>query len=166
MSQLETYFAKFRKNIIGIDQVFQTPFGLKKIVCADWTASGRLYGPIERILSSSIAPFVGNTHTETTVTGCSMTLAYKKAKDIIKAHVNANENDILISSNSGMTGVVNKFQRILGLRVHEKFSDSVCQDQEERPIVFVTHMEHHSNQTSWLETLVDLEIIGRRYFLF
>ena len=159
MSQLEEYFGKFKKNIIGTDQVFQTPYGLKKIIYADWTASGRMYGPIEKLISSRIAPFVGNTHTETTVTGCSMTLAYKKAKEIIKDHVNANENDILISSNSGMTGVVNKFQRILGLRVHENYLDCIHQEKSDRPIVFVTHMEHHSNQTSWLETLVDVEII-------
>ena len=119
-----------------------------------------MYGPIEKLISSKIAPFVGNTHTETTVTGCSMTLAYKKAKEIIKSHVNANENDILISSNSGMTGVVNKFQRILGLRVHENYLDCIHQEECERPIVFVTHMEHHSNQTSWLETLVDVAIIN------
>ena len=28
-----------------------------------------------------------------------------------------------------------------------------------RPIVFVTHMEHHSNQVSWLETIATVEII-------
>ncbi len=160
MSQLEQYFSKFKQNIIGFDQVFETPFGQKRIIYADWTASGRMYEPIEKLLTSRIAPFVGNTHTETTVTGCSMTIAYKKAKDIIKKHVNANENDILISSNSGMTGVVNKFQRILGLRVHENYMDCIKQEEDERPIVFVTHMEHHSNQTSWLETLVDVEIIN------
>ena len=31
--------------------------------------------------------------------------------------------------------------------------------EEDRPIVFVSHMEHHSNQTSWLETLADVEVI-------
>ncbi len=159
MSQLEQYFDKFRKNVIGINQCFQTPFGLKKIIYADWTASGRMYAPIERILSHHIAPFVGNTHTETTVTGCSMTHAYHLSKEIIKQHVNAGENDILISSNSGMTGVVNKFQRILGLRIHEKFKSGINIPKEEKPIVFITHMEHHSNQTSWLETLVDVAII-------
>jgi len=159
MTNLESYFLKFRKNVIGIDQCFQTPFGLKKILYADWTASGRMYAPIERILSHHIAPFVGNTHTETTVTGCSMTVAYKQAKDIIKEHVNANAEDILISSNSGMTGVVNKFQRILGLKVHEKYKSGITIETNDKPIVFITHMEHHSNQTSWLETLVDVEII-------
>jgi selenocysteine lyase/cysteine desulfurase len=33
--------------------------------------------------------------------------------------------------------------------------------EQERPVVFVTHMEHHSNHTSWLETLADVELVGR-----
>jgi hypothetical protein len=45
---LEKYFGKFRQNIIGIDQVFTTPSGEKKLVYGDWIASGRLYGPIEK----------------------------------------------------------------------------------------------------------------------
>ena len=156
---LEAYFKPYRENVIGYNQEFQTPFGKKKIVYADWTASGRLYRPIEELLLNEVAPFVGNTHTETTVTGSSMTLAYHRAKDIIKKHVGARKSDILISSNSGMTGVVNKFQRILGLKIHEKFRSLVALPEELRPIVFVSHMEHHSNQTSWLETLADVEII-------
>jgi selenocysteine lyase/cysteine desulfurase len=109
-SALELYFEPFRRNIIGLDQEFETPYGRKKIVYADWTASGRMYAPIEKILTEKISPFVANTHTETNITGSSMTVAYKKARDIIKKHVNAKEGDILISSNSGMTGVVNKLQ--------------------------------------------------------
>lgn len=158
-SQLEQYFAPFREKAIGYGQYFETPFGPRRIVYADWTASGRLYGPIEELLQREIAPFVGNTHTETTVTGSSMTMAYHRAKDIIKAHVGAHSRDVLISSNSGMTGVVNKFQRILGLKVHERYARQVQLPKEERPVVFVTHMEHHSNQTSWLETLADVEVI-------
>jgi len=157
---LEQYFSQFRENIIGNNQTFESPYGTKKICYADWTASGRLYRPIEELIVNKIAPFVGNTHTETTVTGSSMTIAYHKSKEIIKTHVGANENDVLISANSGMTGVVNKFQRILGLRVHEKFKDAVHIPEEDRPIVFVTHMEHHSNQTSWLETICDVAIIN------
>lgn len=156
---LEAYFEAFRKQIIGNDQEFDGPYGRKKIYYADWTASGRLYAPIEKILRDKIAPFVGNTHTETTVTGCTMTLAYHKAKEIIKKHVNAGDHDVLISGNSGMTGVVNKFQRILGFRIHEKYKGELNIAEEDRPIVFITHMEHHSNQTTWLETICDVEII-------
>ncbi|MCB9275855.1 MAG: aminotransferase class V-fold PLP-dependent enzyme [Lewinellaceae bacterium] len=158
-ASLEQYFEPFRQKIIGYEQMFETPFGPKRIVYADWTASGRMYEPIERILSEDVAPYVGNTHTETTVTGSTMTTAYHHAKEIIKRHVGASRRDVLISSNSGMTGVVNKFQRILGLKVHEKYTDKVILPVEERPVVFVTHMEHHSNQTSWLETLAEVVVI-------
>ncbi len=156
---LEKYFNSFRSNTIGIDQLFETPYGIKKIVYADWTASGRLYAPIEKQLMQIIGPFVGNTHTETTVTGSGMTQAYHTALQIIKRHVNALPSDVIISSNSGMTGVVNKFQRILGLRIHEKYRDQIQIKEEDKPVVLVTHMEHHSNQTSWLETIADLVII-------
>lgn len=158
-TSLETYFDQFRHNIIGHNQTFQSPFGKKRIIYADWIASGRMYEPIEKLFTEEMYPYVGNTHTETTITGSSMTMAYHKAKSIIKTHVNANEHDILISSGSGMTGVVNKLQRILGLKVHEKFESKIEIPPNERPIVFCSHMEHHSNQTSWLETICDVEII-------
>ncbi len=158
-STLEQYFEPFRRSIIGTEQDFITPFGKQPIVYADWTASGRLYRPIEEHLAYEIGPYVGNTHTETTVTGSTMTQAYHVAKALIKQHIGAAPKDVLISSNSGMTGVVNKFQRILGLKVHEKHRAHIDVPEQERPVVFVTHMEHHSNQTSWLETLAQVEII-------
>lgn len=159
-STLESFFHRFREQIIGNQQEFESPYGKKRILYADWTASGRLYRHIEEVLMEQFGPFVANTHTETNVTGSSMTLAYHEAKNIIKRHVGAREKDVLISSNSGMTGVVNKFQRILGLKLHEKFRDRVTLHPDERPVVFVTHMEHHSNQTSWLETIAEVHIIN------
>lgn len=157
---LEEYFSVFRNNIIGIDQCLETPDGhTHPIVYADWTASGRSYQLIEERIQKEIMPFVANTHTETSGTGMAMTFAYHEAHQIIKKHVNAHNTDVLISSNSGMTGVVNKFQRILGLKLHERFRSKVLLNEEERPVVFITHMEHHSNQTSWLETIADVVVI-------
>ncbi len=156
---LEQHFAPFREKIVGSKTEFITPYGKKPLIYADWTASGRLYAPIEEKLSYDIGAYVGNTHTETSTTGTAMTKAYHRAKKIIKKHVNASESDVLISSNSGMTGVINKFQRILGLKLHERFDSMIELAQKERPIVFVTHMEHHSNQTSWLETIADVVVI-------
>ena len=169
----EEYFSKFRDHIIGVDQTFETPFGKQTILYADWIASGRMYGPIEDRVRKEILPFVGNTHTETTVTGTAMTKAYHHAKHYIKEQVNANEQDVLVFCGSGMTGAINKMQRILGLKVPDRIRDYSSQfniedgsghrliscEDVNRPIVFITHMEHHSNHTSWLETLVDLEII-------
>ena len=156
---LEAYFDKFRKNIVGVNQSFETPYGLKKMIYTDWTASGRLYRPIEEKLLNEFGPFVANTHTETTESGTAMTLAYHKAKALIKQHVNSNEDDVLITTGSGMTGVVNKFQRILGLKVPENLKAHIDIPEEMRPVVFITHMEHHSNQTSWLETIAKVEVI-------
>ncbi|MDT3740136.1 MAG: aminotransferase class V-fold PLP-dependent enzyme [Candidatus Kapabacteria bacterium] len=157
---METYFSKYRNNIIGNEQEIITPDGKsKRILYADWTASGRCYKPIEDIFTNKLMPFVANTHTDTNTTGAGMTYAYHKAQKIIKLHVNASNDDVLISTGSGMTGVVNKLQRILGIRVHEKYKEFIKIEDDDRPVVFITHMEHHSNQTSWIETIADVKII-------
>lgn len=156
---LELYFEQFRKNIIGINQEFQSPFGNQKIIYTDWTASGRLYRPIEEKMMNVFGPFVANTHTETTISGTAMTMAYHEARKIIKRHVNASDEDVLITDGTGMTGVVNKLQRILGLRIAENLKEFTNVPKELRPIVLISHMEHHSNQTSWLETIADVEVI-------
>jgi len=158
-SKLEQYFDAFRKHIVGIDQEFETPYGRKKIVYTDWTASGRLYRPIEEKILNEFGPFVANTHTETTESGTAMTMAYHKAKAIIKEHVHCNEDDVLIVSGSGMTSVVCKFQRILGLKIPENLQQYTQVPDEKKPVVFLTHMEHHSNQTTWLETMAKVEVI-------
>ncbi|WP_308990413.1 aminotransferase class V-fold PLP-dependent enzyme [Mariniflexile litorale] len=156
---LEAYFASFRENIVGLNTSFLSPYGEKKIIYADWTASGRLYRPIEEKLLNDIGPFVANTHTETSITGSVMTHAYHEARQIIKKHVNASNDDILITVGTGMTGAINKFQRILGIKLNENLKDHTVVPEEKRPIVFVSHMEHHSNQTSWLETIAKVIVI-------
>ena len=160
MSTLEAHFAKFRKHIVGHDLKTTFQGEEKKIIYADWTASGRLYKPIETYISETLGPYVANTHTETTLTGTTMTHAYHEAQQIIKHHVNADENDAIITAGAGMTAVINKFQRILNLRIPEKYKSSISKN-DEKSLVVVTHMEHHSNQTTWLECNVDVEIIRR-----
>ena len=156
MTRLQDYFERFRRNIIGLDQEFHGPYGPKRLVYADWTASGRLYGPIEERISRGMGPFVANTHTETIVTGTRMTHAYQRAHALIKRHVNAGPQDVILTPGFGMTAAINKFQRILGLRVPEQLTPFVSLPERYRPVVFVTHMEHHSNHTSWLETIADV----------
>ena len=182
---LEQFFASFRSQIIGQHQPFDSPYGQQELLYADWTASGRAYGPIEACIQQQIMPFLANTHTETTLTGRLMSQAYEQAKEIIKHHVQANEDDVLIFCGSGTTAAVNKLQRILGLRLPERILDYIRKesrparqvvtdnqptiqqhlfsclplDEALKPVVFVTHMEHHSNQISWLETIATVEII-------
>lgn len=152
---MENYFKPFRENIIGIDHNFKTPYGRVPLVYADWIASGRLYAPIENRLIRVIGPFVGNTHTETSETGTLMTKAYHFAQKKIKQHVNASPDDVIITAGFGMTAVINKLQRMLGLKTCGTGSKFDCMGNE-RPVIFITHMEHHSNHTSWYETMADL----------
>ena len=171
MQKLEEYFKPFRENIIGIDAYIETPYGRRKIVYADWIASGRLYGPIEKRISEDIGVMVGNTHSESSATGAAMTEAYNYAHRVVKKHVNASDGDVLLFTGSGMTGAIAKLQRILGLKVPEQSvrfcglpgtsGYNRCRDipARNRPVVFITHIEHHSNQTSWFETLAEVVTI-------
>ena len=155
---MEKHFQKIREGIIGINEEIQCPDGKsRKIVYADWIASGRLYAPIEDRIRTEIMPLVANTHTETSTTGMAMTHAYHTAQEKIKDHVNAGPDDLIITNSSGMTGLINKFQRILGLKINHDYQSNI--PEKERPVVFITHMEHHSNHTSWLETIATVEII-------
>lgn len=156
---LATHFARFARGIVGNDLSIPTPYGNKQMIYADWTASGRAYAPIEARLSRDIAPYIANTHTETSFTGHAMTAAYQEARARIKRHVNAGPGDVLLATGTGCTGAINKLHRILGLRVPSSFIGKATVPAAERPLVLITHMEHHSNHTTWLECEVDLEVI-------
>jgi selenocysteine lyase/cysteine desulfurase len=152
-------FERIRAEIVGIDLHFDGPMGRKHVVYADWIASGRLYRPIEQKMLEDFGPYTANTHTDSNVTGSMMTQAYEEAKSIIKKHVNAGPHDVLINTGTGMTGAVAKLQRILGWKIPEQAAGRFTLDPAERPVVFVTHVEHHSNQTSWMETICEVVII-------
>ena len=155
----DSYFNKFREKIIGYNTTFLTPYGEKRIYYSDWTASGRLYKDIEEKVHFDIAQYVGNTHSESNCTGTMMTNAYHAAQKFIKKHVNADDNDVILMTGSGMTGALAKLMRILGFQVPCKFKNTIKLEGEDKPVVFITHMEHHSNQTSWEESLVDVVIL-------
>lgn len=155
MSALEKYFQQFRENIVGLDEEFESPYGKKKINYADWIASGRLYRPIEEKILNEFGPYVANTHSESTTTGTLITKAYRYSHKYIKAHCKAGPNDVIITAGFGMTAVINKLMRILSLKGCGG-TDRDCVKKMDRPVVFVTHMEHHSNHTSWFETIAEV----------
>lgn len=165
---LEKYFKTFRKNIVGVDASFISPYGKKKIHYFDWTASGRLYSPIEDKLKNVIGKLVGNTHSESTETGMDMTIAYEIARKIIKDHVNAKDTNKILMVGSGATGAISKLQRIMGLKYADQLKrinsfSSIKQknelDKNQIPVVFVSLMEHHSNHISWAEGGADVVLV-------
>lgn len=153
---MEDHFSSFRKNIIGIDTKYKSPYGEMPIIYADWIASGRMYRPIEEKIAGTFGPFTGNTHSESSETGSRMTLAYRLAQKKIKEHVNAHPSDVIVTTGTGMTAAIVKFQRILGLKMCGRTHSPGCLHGKEQPVVFVSHMEHHSNHTSWFETMAEV----------
>jgi len=51
------------------------------------------------------------THTEASAIGMLTTQAYRGAQQVIKKHVNAASTDVILTTDSGMTGVVNKYSK-------------------------------------------------------
>lgn len=156
---LETHFLPFRRKTVGIQQTYSTPYGKQKMIYADWTASGRLYEPIEAAIAKQFGPYMANTHSESSLTGQTISQAYRMARQMIKQHVNARPDDILMLTGSGMTSGINKLQRLLGLKVPEWQAASFGLTAVDRPIIFVSHMEHHSNHISWAETIGDVVVL-------
>ncbi len=156
---MERYFQQYRKHIIGQQQPIVVNGKEHPMIYADWTASGRLYWPIEETLLHKVGPWVANTHTETSLTGATMTEAYKMARERIKKHVKAGKDEVLICTGTGMTGAIAKLQRIMGLVVPEQVRNNIRIPEKNRPIVFLSHMEHHSNHTSWLETICEVVVV-------
>ena len=156
---LKPTFSNLERISIGDNHRFHSLNGIKKVTYADWIASGRLHGPIEDTMRNIIGPMIANTHSFSSETGKASTYAYKYARKIIKEHVNADENDVLITAGTGMTGVLSRLQRIMGLRWPDAVKDKITIPENERPVVFITHMEHHSNHVPWMETIADVVIL-------
>lgn len=147
-----------RIETIGNDFFFETPYGRRLMTYADYTASGRSLGFIEKYLLH-IQRGYANTHTEDDVTGRTMTNLLHQAEYLIKKAFNADKNCYIIACGTGATGAINKIQEILGLyipsatkeRLEKPVHDLV--KEKNTPIIFVGPFEHHSNDIMWRETI-------------
>lgn len=157
MSLVETV----RDSVIGKDTAVLTPFGLKRLTYADYTASGRSLSFIEDYIRSRVLPMYANTHTETSGTGLQTTRFREDARRIIRESVGGNvEEHAIIFAGSGATGAVDRLIGIMGLRIptaiNEKYGLEDMIPTAERPVVFVGPYEHHSNELPWRETISDV----------
>ena len=147
---LESYFEPFRNQILGGNDKCTTPYGNFPVVYADWIAEGRLYQPIEENIIHKVSPFIANPHSYSSYTGQNISEAYSEARRIIRKHINAGDSDILVTTGHGMTGALQRLIQILDLRFDLR---------NNRPAVFITHMEHHSNHTTWEQCGADIFIV-------
>src|SRR5512144_564280 len=65
----EDLIDRIRTSVIGDDAVLEGPFGPRRMVYADATASGRSLGFIEDFIRDQVLPMYANTHTEASATG-------------------------------------------------------------------------------------------------
>ena len=152
---------KIRDSVVGKDTAVETPFGLRRVTYADYTASGRSLSFIEEFIRDQVLPLYANTHTETSGTGLQTTRFREDARDIIKESVGATKQEhAVVFAGSGSTGAIDRLITILGLRIPKALDDSfdllsqIPEDQ--RPVVFVGPYEHHSNELPWRESIADV----------
>lgn len=154
---------KIRESVIGDNQAIETPFGVKPLVYADYTASGRALGFIEDIIRDQVLPNYANTHTETSYTGAMTTALREEARQTIREAVNGTDQDKVIFCGSGATSAVHKLIDILNLRLpcelKDKYQFEKAIPESERPVVFIGCYEHHSNELPWRESIADVEVV-------
>ena len=80
---------RIRDSVIGDDAVLDGPFGPRRLVYADYTASGRALSFIEDFIRDAVLPLYANTHTEASATGLHTTALREDARRIIHAAVAA-----------------------------------------------------------------------------
>ncbi len=151
---------EIRRSVIGEEDLFPTPFGLKPLIYSDYTASGRSLTFIEDYIRDNVLPFYANTHSEASATGRQTTAFREQARNLIAKSLNASADHAVIFCGSGATSAIQKLVDILNIRIPANLDDihgfSAQIMAFDRPVIFVGPYEHHSNELAWRETIADV----------
>ena len=136
---------RLRNGLIGDGQPFAGPYGPRRILYADYVASGRALFQVEDFVTRHVLPFYGNSHTEASYCGAYVTRMREEARETIRRLIGGNARDhAVIFAGSGATAGLNRLVSLFSLK------DILA---EGRPVtVFTGPYEHHSNILPWRES--------------
>ncbi len=133
-----------RNGLVGEGLVIEGPLGPKKMIYADYIASGRALMQVEWAVLNEILPYYANSHTEGSLCGATMTRLRREARTYIAGQCGADARHAVIFAGSGATTALNRIVGLLGV------TDAVARG--ERPLVVIGPYEHHSNILPWRES--------------
>jgi selenocysteine lyase/cysteine desulfurase len=141
-----------RAGLIGEGQRIDGPYGPRKLVYADYIASGRALRQIEAFVMDEVLPIYANSHSEGSYCGAGITGLRREARAVIAAECGADEACAVIFAGAGATAGLNRLVPLLGVP-EALASGRGC-------TVLVGPYEHHSNILPWRESGASVIEIG------
>src|SRR3954467_13564690 len=123
VTSTEALVERVRRAEIGGGTGADGPFGPRRIVYADHTASGRALGFVEDAIRDGVLPLYANTHTEASATGRRATALREEARATIHRAVGGSQEDVVLFTGTGATGAIARLVHVRGLRVPSALDD-------------------------------------------
>jgi len=130
--------ASVHDGIIGRDAVIPGPFGPRRMIYADYIASGRALRPLEAWIMEHVLPWYANSHTEASHCGGTMTRMRRAARAAIAECVGAGPDHAVVFAGAGATAGINRLVHLFAAGPGTT--------------VLIGPYEHHSNILPWRES--------------